>query len=488
MINLKHNYFKIQKFTINIIFPWGSFCLLLLILTPLGEILSISFRTNQLIALCIFFITFLGAKILTSVSKKQEEMNLTFVDQNNARDLAFKKIPKNGSDIKILIYTSYSIFSNLEATFSNYPNLANSRIQILAKDPDIHILVPKGTYSITRRRQLNTALDSIHRHKEKNNNIEIRFYANAPWVRGIKIDENFMIYSTYTDKSKIGKEVEVEYSGTCTPWIAIDNNRLSNPLSTSKLSSLFIERFNNLYNLIWSHCTKYKNLIIDLQGTIYDNKKIDKFFIDQLPNEYIQYIIKKNNLEHNSEDIKNKYQALVNNGLSGTQSILNSLNGYSKNTILLTDYLTWKDSKLDNYSFDIDKNQELCDALTLAKERFNLFVLTNHTAKFTKLLLSSLGVLDCFDEENLITIDKTLIPKPSDKLRTSLVEKYNINLKKSIFIGDRIKVDLSYIKDYSLAAIHLKDYKFLPTLLTDLQYPVEWIKEQSLNEQCYELL
>lgn len=481
-------YLNVQRFFFKWIFAPASFVLFLLIVTPIGKFLNIQLDEMTLLVLLIFFTTGYGAILLSAFTKSAQNKTSALVPQETAITHAFAKIPKKGCDIRILIYTSYSIFKDFERKLDGYSGLRNSNIRILLRDPDVCALVPQGKYSITRRRQLNTALDSIARYQENNTNIKIRFYSNEPWTRGIQIGSSFLLYSTYANrKVVIGTEKEIEYSGTRTPWLEVQSDLSASLNIQTEEGRDFIRGFESLFDLIWEQCTRYKYLILDLDGTLFNDPKLNTYLNRQLPVQFIREKVSGVDKDKVSQT-QEIYAKNLKQGLASTASICKAVEDTSGQPLDLKDYIAWKDSKLQEFPIDINTDDALRQAIEQISRTYHLYLMTNHTSKFTYLALDKLGLSNYFPEDKCITIDKTLCIKPDSQLRGILNEHYGINLSRSVFVGDRRYVDLSYVKDYCLGAILLKDAEALPELLTSLRYPIEWLAEQSKSCEKYEFI
>lgn len=481
-------YLNIQRFFFKWIFAPASFVLFLLIVTPIGKSINIQLEEKILLGLLIFFTTGYGAILLSAFTKSAESKTSALVPQETAITHAFTKIPKKGCDIRILIYTSYSIFRDFERKLDEYPGLRNSNVRILLRDPDVDALVPQGKYSITRRRQLNTALDSISRYQENHTNIEIRFYSNEPWTRGIQVDSSFLLYSTYANRKVVREgEQEMEYSGTRTPWLEVNTDLSASSNKQTEKGRDFISGFESLFDLVWKQCTRYKYLILDLGGTLFKDPVLNTYLNEELAVQFINEKVSgfdKNKMSQAQEI----YAKNLNQGLASTASICKAVEDTSGQPLDLKDYIAWKDSKLQEFPIDIKRDDALRQAIEQISRTYHLYLMTNHTSKFTHLALDKLGLSNHFPEDKCITIDKTLCIKPNPRLRTILNECYDINLRRSVFVGDRHHVDLSYVKDYCLGAILLKDAEALPELLNSLRYPIEWLEEQSKSCEKYKFI
>lgn len=478
-------YLNVQRFFFKWIFAPASFVLFLLIVTPFGKFLNIQLDETTLLVLLIFFTTGYGAILLSAFTKSAESKTSALVPQETAITHAFAKIPKKGCDIRILIYTSYSIFKDFERKLEGYSGLRNSSIRILLRDPDVCALVPQGKYSITRRRQLNTALDSIARYQENNTNIEIRFYSNEPWTRGIQIGSSFLLYSTYANrKVVIRTEKEIEYSGTHTPWLEVQSDLSAGLNIQTEKARDFIKGFESLFDLVWEQCTRYKYLILDLDGTLFTDPKLSAYLNKQLPVQFIREKVSGVDKDKISQ-AQEIYAQNLKQGLASTASIFKAVEDATGQLPDLKEYIAWKDSKLKEFPIGIKTDDFLRQAIEQISKTYHLYLMTNHTSTFTDLALNKLGLSNHFPVDKRITIDETLCIKPDPRLRTILNERYGIDLRRSVFVGDRCKVDLSYVKNYCLGAILLEDTDALPKLLTSLKYPIEWVAEQSKTCEKY---
>ncbi len=478
----------VDDFLFRWVFPAAGSFLVLLTLTPIGEMLGIKFKSNTLIVLLIFFIVSIGAKLLKKSGEKIDENILNFVLQENAISTAFNKIPAKGTDVRILIYTSFSIFNNFYETVEKFKELQNSNIRVLLRDPDLPALVPKGQYSSIRRSQINTALDAVFKYREKNDNIEIRFYSNEPWVRGIQIGSEYLLYSGYANKKIVVEgETEIEYSGTRIPWVEIDSKIKDDNIENIRNSKSLISGFESLFDLVWDNCAKNKNIIFDLDGTLYEKSDLTNYFAKTLPRGFMKQKLASLG-EEVPMDAEVIYDESIKNGFSGTESLLNSVNNFVDKKISLSNYLAWKDHKLDANKIEIDKNIELAESMEFISKTFNLYILTNHTSKFANIAINKMGISRFFPTDSIITIDKIGHIKPSPQIRNILREEYKINLSASIFIGDRVKVDLSYVNNFSLGCILIDRPEVLPEMLKKLIYPFEWFENHSKTETGYKII
>ncbi len=485
---LGRGYNAVVDFSFMWLYPWAGFFLLLLVTTPIGQAIGVEPPTNVLISLLVFFVVTVGSRLLEKNHLSSRDGSLSFVHQENAIRTSLEKVPVKGTDVRILIYTSFSIFKEFEQSVKTYSGLSNSKLKVLLRDPDLPLLVPSGQYSAIRRSQINTAIDSIFKHAQNNNNVEIRFYKNEPWVRGILVGESYLLYSTYANrKAVVEDETDIEYSGLRVPWIEVNSKPQHASPESAQDARGFISGFRSLFDLVWENCTKNKNLIIDLDGTMFKDDSLAKHLSVQLPGEYIKKIV-PNRDSSKSASVLAYYEQSVKKGLSSMESLLNAVNSVTGNSVSLLDYLKWKDSQLDAKRIKIERDFRLSRALSVASATFNLYVLTNHTTKFTKIALDKLGVADLFDPERIITSDKLGYVKPSPHIKTKLQDQYGIDLRSSIFIGDREYVDLSYVQDVALGCILISSPSVLPEILPKLVYPFEWFENYSRVYKDYKVI
>jgi FMN phosphatase YigB (HAD superfamily) len=412
---IRKYYFIAERVFMMWFLPLFGFFVLSAHATPLGETLKIKFSQDVLLSLLVFFITTIGAKLISLAAEKEHSSRtVEMVNQSEWLEAAFRLIPKHGTDLKILIYTSYSILNRLEPLIQKYPN--------------------------------------------------------EPWVRGVKIGDSDLFYSTYSDKRAVDKdEKEIEYSGSRTPWIHIKQSNASSP----KDEMNFIAGFNSLFDLAWSECTKYKSIVFDLDGTLFKDKNLSNYLSDELPVAFIEAT-----LTASVTDAKKLYFELRGKGFSGTESIIKAINDSQGDVITtLPQYVEWKNSKIPDYPLDIKRNPALISALEAVNENYHLHLITNHTEKFCRLALDKLGIQELFKQNNILTIEKMKHAKPSSELISVISDSFGPEFSKSIYIGDREYVDFSYISNICMATILIEDVSSLPALLQKMRYPLSCIAD-----------
>lgn len=252
-------YEKLEGISLKWVFPTVAFSLVVYYAVLHGSIKQYfqwEMPVDIVFSFLIFAITVYGRKIIVTINDFKERDY--FVGQREAIKHAFSNISFKGDELKILIYTSYTIFHNLQTLMQEHPRIKKCSLKLLIRDPDVKGLVPKGNYSHTRRTQLFAAIDSISRDRTLTQNVEIRFHKNEPWSRGIKVGDNFLLHSTYSNKRAVTQELEDEYSGSKTPWIEIDTRHSKTNDAKHDSEKNFIQGFDSLFDLIWENCTKYK--------------------------------------------------------------------------------------------------------------------------------------------------------------------------------------------------------------------------------------
>lgn len=214
-----------------------------------------------------------------------------------------------------------------------------------------------------------------------------------------------------------------------------------------------------------------------MDGTLFRSNDLDTYLRKNIPRLFFKEYYTHLKREKLIEEAWQSYNIHLGTKKSSTESILLA----TKDTncpITLKKYLEWKDSKIHQYPIDIGKSEELIDSIKRAQKTYNLFILTNHTSKFTEIALRKLGIESFFDSTHTLTLDKTLFIKPDNRILFSLIDTHGINISESIFIGDRFEVDLAYVDGKCIGSILINNPDKIPETLDHLKFPFCWLKER----------
>ena len=412
----------------------------------------------------IFFVCVYGAAILAASDRRNKQ---PLVEQPEALSTALGYLSDNHKNIDILIYTSYSLFSDFPRHVADFPKLQTARIRLLLHDPDLG-----RRLSSERLGQLNTAIASVRRHQELGYNIDIRFHLNEPWVRGISVDDIALVYGTYSDKRRTEGALPnegPEYSGSRTPWLVLDPGAAAGDPRTSSQVRSFIESYKGLFGMIWEECTKYKYLVLDLDGTLFDDPQLASQF-ESMATDFLR--MKMSPVSDESRDAALEIFAdYVKKGTSATEAVLKALKECGNRTPL-DEYLQFKDSRMETLALsNLKRDKELRASLLRAQETNFLYMLTNHTSAFAEVALEKLGVADLFPKERVITISDMDCAKPSPQALQTLRDR-GVELGRAIFIGDRQSVDLDYAEAEALATVLVSSPAQTRHILNQLRFPV----------------
>jgi len=465
----------ILQFIYFYIVPIIGIILFIIIITPLQGIISAInpnlLDVSDLIAILIFmFSVFLPLFIYyMNEFNKNQTLNSSLVMQDDIIPTAFDLLmPK--SKVEILIYTSFSIFKDFDKLCEIHKNLNTSKIRVLIKDPDTMMLMNQGKKSDIRDNQVFIAIASLkNRDKEL---INFRFYRNEPWIRGINVDNKHLFMSNYSvaDKNSV-----LEYTGSKVPWIHLKEEGMKHNLD-------IINNFSDLFENIWNHCTNYKTIVLDLQGTIFEEGTYNDAF-KELPIKYINFKC-DGNLQKSKEKIKTYNGYLALGTYSSTGALIKTLiKSSASDSSELEDYIKWKNENLSIDDYPLEEKLELKQALESISNTYKLVLLTNHTKIHTQAILKQLKLENCFNDSNIICIDDCYLIKPDPQLVYYLTEQKNIDIPNSIFIGDRKEIDLDYLRKQALGLIELKNVEKLPTLLKSLECSYAYTKNHFQDTQ-----
>lgn len=460
-----------NKWILGRIIPGVSIIVFFYVTTPITDIFNLPKADNTiLISALILVLSLYCSLILSNLGKINSRAEITtYVSQEKVIEHSFSKLMKKDTNIDILIYTSYSIFKEFEKLLKKYPFLSKSKMRLLLRDPDVKLLANDGIMSDIRLGQLTTALLEMEESMKKYN-IDVRFYKNEPWVRGIKINNSHLLYSTY------GIKDNGEYSGSTTPWIEVSSDKLDN-----KDEKEFINSFTSLYDNIWNNCTRYKNLILDLQGTIFYNNKIDEIF-KQAPYKYFEDIDKGGKGEKYKDEYKKIIQSCKN--IASTDAVIKvieKVNKSTNNNEILKKYMEWKDSSINIDNIDLETDEELIKSIKKIKNMYNIYILTNHTRNHTIGILKKIGLLDFIDIQKIISINETNLIKPNSKILDYLRKDIKIEINDSIFIGDRYEIDLEYVRYEALGIVKVNEPKELSKFINNLYFSYNWAKSKKYS-------
>lgn len=435
---------------------------------------------NILLSLTITLLTFLGGQILNALHKGVSDLPIQTVLRDDAVHHFLKHVGRK-DEVNIIIYTGYTIFSKWDELRLKYPNVEKAQIRMLVKDPDVEGQL-RPEYIDMRWGQLNLALTKIEDYM-KDANIEIRYYKNEPWFRGIEVGKKYLWLSHYTNrKEAMPDTTDIEYSSVDTPWIFINKTKSLKGIDTRN-----VDRFHSFFEMVWGHCTKYKNLILDLDGTLFQSDSLNRYFNEEVPKQFIREVS-----ELSEEKVAfefNQYEAMLSSEkISSTECLLRFVKERYDEEIQLQEYSGWKrrqDSALSD-SLLPNANERLNTLLRKVSEVYRLILLTNHTSAFSKRVLEKLGISDLFGED-VITFDKTELIKPDPKILFYLMDELGLDLKLSIFVGDRPHVDLFQFFKSSLARVHVKGPEDLIEFLGDLKFPLKYLKRYSRKNTKYKI-
>ena len=167
-----------------------------------------------------------------------------------------------------------------------------------------------------------------------------------------------------------------------------------------------------------------KNLLLDLDGTVYQD--LEAVF-GQVSRLMTKYISEKLNIDlTKAKELQTNYFYKYNTSLNGLMIHHN---------IPPEEFLT--------YVHTIDLSFMKADKIfrnELEKLDMEKFIFTNGSAEHAKNILTHLGVYDLFGENKIFDIkDGGYVPKPEAKTFDLMVKKFGINPKETIYIEDIAK-------------------------------------------------
>ena len=167
-----------------------------------------------------------------------------------------------------------------------------------------------------------------------------------------------------------------------------------------------------------------KNLLLDLDGTVYQD--LEAVF-GQVSRLMTKYISEKLNIDlTKAKELQTNYFYKYNTSLNGLMIHHN---------IPPEEFLT--------YVHSIDLSFMKADKIfrnELEKLDMEKFIFTNGSAEHAKNILTHLGVYDLFGENKIFDIkDGGYVPKPEAKTFDLMVKKFGINPKETIYIEDIAK-------------------------------------------------
>jgi FMN phosphatase YigB (HAD superfamily) len=193
--------------------------------------------------------------------------------------------------------------------------------------------------------------------------------------------------------------------------------------------------YSSLFSLIWDKCTKTKTLILDLDGTLYEDAKAGSYLKNEIPKLFYDHMTDKGLVESTGKgEFMQEYDRVLDTGISSTESILVALYNSFEAKEDLQDYLEWKDQNTLHLVDSIEESQPLSHSLKKAKEGYRVMLLTNHTKKYAEAALQNLGCYEHFEKNDIVTIDEVRIAKPSCQILDILASTYGVEISKSVFI------------------------------------------------------
>lgn len=461
------------------IFPIGSVLLLTYIIFIPKIVKPNSawiLTTDKLLGIITLLLTLIGSKIIDTIKKEVTELPIRTVLRDNARNHFLKHVESN-DEVNIIIYTSYTIFSKWDELRLKYPEVEKAKIRMLLKDPDVEGQL-RPEYVDMRWDQLNLALNKIEGYM-KSVDIEIRYYKNEPWIRGIEVGKKYLWLSHYTNRKEAMPDTQdVEYSSVDTPWIFIDKTKSLKGIDTRN-----IDRFHSFFEMVWGNCTKYKNLIIDLDGTLFFKEEFNNFFNEEIPRRFIKEYAEGKDVENEFQTLKNEINRT---GVSFTETLVKYAKDNYDDSFELNEYINWKDNQCSDLDETIypEVNDVLKKHLSDASRTYRLVLLTNHTSKIANIVLRKMQLSELFGK-NIVTIDDTKLVKPAEGILFYLMDDLGLDLKLSVFIGDRQHVDLFDSFKSSLARVYVKSPKELIQFLEDLKFPIKYLTRYPSQNRGY---
>ena len=230
--------------------------------------------------------------------------------------------------------------------------------------------------------------------------------------------------------------------------------------------------------------TKIKNLIFDLDNTLYDFSKVWKIS-NKLVFEYLEYD-KLTTYEEFFKLYKSVNNKLVKEVLKGNLKIIELRN---KRLMLTLEQfgvnLTGEDcnfyyEKQFEYILEsIKPDEELNLKIRQLQEKYNMIVLTNGKSYEQRLKLKKLGLENIF---KLYISGETHISKPKEKAFINVLESEGLSVDEAMMVGDSLYHDIVPAKKLGLKTCLVeKKWHFDDELQAYSGYKVKNIK-QFLNE------
>lgn len=163
------------------------------------------------------------------------------------------------------------------------------------------------------------------------------------------------------------------------------------------------------------------SVFFDLDGTLVDSKSDLVRAVVYAARTLNLSVLKK---DHILSLVGNGIHALIENYLRE----INKFDYYQRFLEIFLNYY-YENICIESYLYD-----GVEDVLSQLAKKYSLFVVSNKLEKFSKKLLNELGILECFIE--VVGGDSFQNKKPNPEPILQLVKKYDLNLDKSLFIGD----------------------------------------------------
>ena len=226
--------------------------------------------------------------------------------------------------------------------------------------------------------------------------------------------------------------------------------------------------------------TKIKNLIFDLDNTLYDFSKVWKIS-NKLVFEYLEYD-KFTTYEEFFELYKNINNKLVKEVLQGNLKIIELRNERLKRTLnqfgikLTAEDCNFYYEKQFEFILDsITPNEEVNLKIRQLRSKYNMIILTNGKSNEQRMKLKKLGLDNIFE---LYISGETHISKPKERAFLNVLEKEGISPRETMMIGDSLYHDIRPAEKLGLKTCLVeKKWHFDDELQVYTGYKVKDIKQ-----------
>ena len=226
--------------------------------------------------------------------------------------------------------------------------------------------------------------------------------------------------------------------------------------------------------------TKIKNLIFDLDNTLYDFSKVWKIS-NKLVFEYLEYD-KLITYEEFFELYKSVNNKLVKEILKGNLKIIELRNKRLMLTLeqfglnlTVEDCNFYYEKQFEYILESITPDEELNLKIRQLQEKYNMIVLTNGKSYEQRMKLEKLGLENIF---KLYISGETHISKPKDKAFINVLESEGLSVDETMMVGDSLYHDIVPAKKLGLKTCLVeKKWHFDDELQAYSGYKVKNIKQ-----------